>query len=93
MVHIAESKEGPKDVGITEQAAVGLQQLVGACPEGPVFRGVTGSRLTSSQAAETFWSVTGKSLHVLRYGRLDRQHPNPTGRMPSVPHHTLAHAS
>ncbi|MFI0912473.1 hypothetical protein [Streptomyces abikoensis] len=93
MVHIVESKEGPKDVGITEEAAVDLQQLVGDRREGPVLLGPTGSRLTSSRAAETFWSVTGRSLHVLRYGRQDRQRPNPTGRIPRIPHHTLARAS
>ncbi|CAM5311850.1 hypothetical protein [Streptomyces abikoensis] len=93
VIHIVESREGPKAVRVTEEAAVDLQQLVGERREGPVFLGPTGSRLTSSRAAETFWSVTGRSLHVLRYGRLDRQRPNSTGRMPSVPHHTLARAS
>ncbi|MCC3775432.1 hypothetical protein [Streptomyces sp. UNOB3_S3] len=78
VIHIAESKEGPKEVGITERAAVDLRQLVGERREGPVFLGLTGSRLTSSRAAETFWTVTGKSMHVLRYGRQDRQRP--TGR-------------
>ncbi|MFC4518066.1 hypothetical protein [Streptomyces ehimensis] len=89
-VHIAESKEGPKDVGITQEAAAGLQRLIGTRREGPVFLGPTASRLTSSRAAETFWSVTGRSLHVLQYGRQARQHPNPTGRIPRILHRTLA---
>ncbi|MFI1182466.1 hypothetical protein ACH4UT_23330 [Streptomyces sp. NPDC020799] len=77
MLHIAESKE----TSISEKAATGLRQLVGTRQQGPVFLGPNGDRLTSSEAAETFWAETGMSLHILRHGRLDRRSPSPTRHM------------
>ncbi|WP_367132839.1 MULTISPECIES: tyrosine-type recombinase/integrase [Streptomyces] len=86
-LHVAESKEGPKGISISEQVAAGLQQIVGTRRHGPVFLGPNGSRLTSSEAAETFWAVTGMSLHVLRHGRLARRLPSPLQRTVRVPPH------
>lgn len=73
LLRFAEAKYGPKEISITSEAAADLAQLIGARTSGPVFVGEDGIRLSEEAAFAVFRGATGKPLHALRTGWLERE--------------------
>ncbi|WP_162890198.1 tyrosine-type recombinase/integrase [Streptomyces olivoreticuli] len=70
---VSESKEGPREVEVSEAAANELALIIAGHSAGPVFALPDGTRLSWERAHAAFRDATGRPLRALRNSRLRRE--------------------